>query len=160
MVKDAIHCANQGAVRHHFMKRLFFTVVIFCLFITNTAFAGNWQAPIVMDGATPVTAEELSDLIKGMDNLVLIDTRQHIDAGEARIEGSVILPYTQTSPDALARLVPDKLTPVVFYCEGLSCPHSMKAIRKAVSYGYVNIFWFRGGMSEWQEKGFPVVNNQ
>jgi rhodanese-related sulfurtransferase len=35
----------------------------------------------------------------------------------------------------------------------------MKAVRKAVSYGYVNIFWFRGGIAEWTEKGFPVVNN-
>jgi rhodanese-related sulfurtransferase len=32
----------------------------------------------------------------------------------------------------------------------------MKAIKKAVSYGYVNVFWFRGGLLEWQEKGFPT----
>ena len=75
------------------------------------------------------------------------------------IQGSISLPYTQTTPDAMAKLVPDKLTPVVFYCDGLSCPHSMKAIKKAVSYGFVNIFWFRGGISEWTKKGFPITNN-
>lgn len=121
--------------------------------------AGSWEAPIVVDGATPVTAEELAELMKGMDNLVLIDTRQLASYKEGTIEGSHSLPDTKTSPGALLKLAPDKQTPLAFFCDGLSCPHSIKAIRKAVSYGYINIFWFRGGISEWTEKGFPVVSN-
>ena len=129
------------------------------IFSIGPAFSSDWEVPIVVDGATPVTAEELSDLMKQMDNLVIIDSRLEDKETHRAIAGSHPLPYTNTSPDALSSLVPDKLTPVVFYCDNLGCPHSMKAIKKAVSYGYVNVFWFRGGMSEWVEKGFPTERN-
>jgi rhodanese-related sulfurtransferase len=148
--------ANEASVMRRTVLPLVF---IFSLLITQSGFAAEWQVPPVVDGATPVTAEELSDLMSEMDNLVLIDSRHSEQFKEGAIKGSVSLPDTQTSPGALSQLVPNKLTPVVFYCDGLGCPHSMKAVRKAVSYGYINIFWFRGGISEWTEKGFPVVNN-
>jgi rhodanese-related sulfurtransferase len=142
------------------MKQIVLAVTFFLLLMSGQAgITADWEAPKVIDGATPITAEELSDLMTEMDNLVLIDSRHSGHFKEGSIKGSISLPDTNTSPAALSQVVPDKLTPVVFYCEGPSCPHSMKAVRKAVSYGYVNIFWFRGGISEWTEKGFPVVNN-
>lgn len=144
------------------MKRLHQSItllLVIFIFSVNQSFARDWEVPVVMDGATPVTAEELSDLIKQMDNLVIIDSRLEEKESNRSIVGSHPLPYTRTSPDTLSNLVPDKLTPVVFYCDNLGCPHSMKAIKKAVSYGYVNVFWFRGGLSEWVEKGFPTEND-
>lgn len=139
--------------RHY---RTFTFLITVLLFSISHSLAADWQVPKVLDGATPVTAEELSDLMKQMDNLVIIDSRLQDKEKNPAIAGSRPLPYTQTSPDSLSSLVPDKLTPVVFYCDDLSCPHSMKAIKKAVSYGYVNVFWFRGGINEWTEKGFPT----
>ncbi len=141
-------------------RNFLLTLLISLFFIGSTpCLAGNWEVPVVLDGATPITAEELVDLINEMDNLVLIDTRQSTQFSSGTIHGSLSLPDTKTSPGALSSLVPDKLTPVVFYCEGLSCPHSMKSVKKAVSYGYINIFWFRGGIAEWKNKGLPVENN-
>ena len=113
----------------------------------------------MVDGATPITAEELSDLISEMNDLVLIDSRHKNQHQLGSIAGSISLPDTKTTPNALQKLVPNKLSPVVFYCEGTSCSHSMKAVKKAVNYGYVNIFWFRGGIAEWKKKGYPVVKN-
>ena len=139
------------------IRRISYLVVCSLIWFTGYVHAAAWEAPIVLDGATPITAEELADLIKGMNNLILIDTRRHSDFKSGTIEGSVSLPSTQTSPGALANVIPDKTTPIVFYCGGLSCSKSMKSVKKAVSYGYVNIFWFRGGLSEWRNKGFPVT---
>jgi len=144
-------------MRQQYRRFLFFLVISFISI--QHALANDWVVPPVMDGATPVTAEELSDLMKQMDNLVIIDSRNHEQEKLPSIVGSHPLPYTDTSPDAMSNLVPDKYTPVVFYCDNLNCPHSMKAIKKAVSYGYVNVFWFRGGMSEWTSKGFPTEKN-
>lgn len=142
------------------MRRILLPLTfIFALLASQSGISAEWEAPKVIDGATPITAEELSDLMTEMDNLVLIDSRHTDQFKEGTIKGSVSLPDTQTSPAALSQVVPTKLTPVVFYCEGLTCVHSMKAVRKAASYGYMNIFWFRGGLSEWTEKGYPVVHN-
>lgn len=142
------------------MKRHLILLVIlsFTSIASFPGYAGNWEVPIVLDGATPITAEELVDLMLEMDNLVLIDTRQSTQFNDGTILGSISLPNTKTSPGTLSNLAPDKLTPLVFYCDGLSCPHSMKSVKKAVSYGYVNIFWFRGGIAEWTEKGLPIKN--
>ena len=136
-----------------------FTFLLVLVLSFHNSFASDWEVPVVIDGATPVTAEELSDLMKEMDNLVIIDSRLEEQDRHQAIVGSHSLPYTNTSPDAMSSLVPDKYTPVVFYCDDLGCPHSMKAIKKAVSYGYVNVFWFRGGISEWTKKGFPLEKN-
>ena len=140
------------------MKRvLILLTILSCTSLASfPGFTGNWEAPVVLDGATPITAEELVDLMDQMDNLVLIDTRQSTQFKQGTIQGSISLPNTKTSPRALSTLLPDKLTPVVFYCDGLGCPHSMKSVKKAVSYGYMNIFWFRGGIAEWTEKGLPI----
>lgn len=161
MAKDASNRVHEGALEASIMKRhlILFVILSFTSLASFPGFAENWEVPIVLDGATPITAEELVDLIDEMDNLVLIDTRQPTKFSNGTIEGSKSLPNTKTSPRALSSLVPDKLTPVVFYCDGLSCPHSMKSVKKAVSYGYVNIFWFRGGITEWTDKGLPIKNN-
>jgi len=140
---------------------LIVTFLVFLVFTTagQRGFAADYEVPNVIDGAMPVSAEELSDLMSEMDNLVLIDSRQTEHFQQGSIKGAISLPDVSTSPSTLSQLIPDKLTPVVFYCEGLNCVHSMKSALKAVSYGYANIFWFRGGIEEWTEKGFPVVNN-
>jgi rhodanese-related sulfurtransferase len=145
----------KGALEASIMKRNLIVLTVLS-FISLASLAENWEVPIVLDGATPITAEELVDLIDQMDNLVLIDARQTEQFKQGTIKGSISLPNTKTSPGALSNLAPDKLTPLVFYCDGLSCPHSMKSVKKAVSYGYVNIFWFRGGIAEWTEKGLPI----
>ena len=146
------------------MNRLCYVVAINAVAIIavlftqlGTSVASSWRAPIVLDGATSVTAEELVELMKGLDNLVLIDNREQHQFQQGTISGSYQLLYSQTSPDALAKLAPSKQTPLVFYCDNIECPHSIKAIRKAVSYGYLNIFWLRGGIAEWKQKGLPLA---
>ena len=145
----------------YYPSRVFVVFVFFLwsVLAATPAMSGNWKAPVVVDGATPITAEELSDLISEVDDLVLIDSRHENQHQLGSIAGSISLPDTKTTPGALQKLVPSKLSPVVFYCEGINCSHSMKAVKKAVNYGYANIFWFRGGIAEWKEKGFPVVKN-
>jgi len=125
--------------------------------LISPSLATPWQVPIAVEGATSITADEAMDLINQMQELVLIDSRQTNQFKGGTIKGSISLPNPQTSPRALANIIPDKFTPVLFYCDGLSCSQSMKSIKKAVSYGYANIFWLRGGVNEWIEKGFPIV---
>ena len=33
------------------------------------------------------------------------------------------------------------------------------AIRKAMGWGYRNVFWFRGGWKEWTDKRLPVITD-
>ncbi len=49
----------------------------------------------------------------------------------------------------------DKQRNVVIFCEP-ECWHSWNAAKRAASYGYSNIHWYRQGVSGWLEADFPV----
>jgi rhodanese-related sulfurtransferase len=54
-------------------------------------------------------------------------------------------------------IAPDRTQALLFYCNGVRCLRSSAAIKKAVDWGYTNIFWFRGGWNEWTEKRLPII---
>ncbi|MCI0507351.1 MAG: rhodanese-like domain-containing protein [Gammaproteobacteria bacterium] len=123
--------------------------------MTCTAFAEN-KAPEFIDGTKRVTAEEVVELVTNTPGLVIIDARKTSDRDEAGwIEGSVNLPDYDTTAESLAKHIPSKSTPVLFYCNGVKCGRSVTSSKKAVESGYTNIYWFRGGWEEWTQKGMP-----
>ena len=46
--------------------------------------------------------------------------------------------------------------PMVFFCQGAHCWESYNASLRAIDLGYTNVYWYRGGLSSWQEAGLPV----
>ena len=59
----------------------------------------------------------------------------------------------------LQRVVPEKDSAILFYCNGARCLRSSDAIYKAQGWGYSNLIWFRGGWKEWTSKRLPVVTD-
>lgn len=118
-------------------------------------------SPDQIEGATKVNAEDVFRLFESTPNLVIIDSRlaDGPSSGRAQgfIEGSVSLPDTQTDCTSLARVLPKKTTPALFYCNGPKCGRSVTGIKVALSCGYKNLYWFRGGFEEWRDKGYPIV---
>jgi rhodanese-related sulfurtransferase len=39
----------------------------------------------------------------------------------------------------------------------VKCGRSFESAKIAIAEGYSKIYWFRGGMEEWEGKGLPVV---
>lgn len=132
-------------------------LVLLSLFLAGTAWAGKKETPQFIDGTTRVSAEEVIDLVESKPDLVIIDARKASDYQKGYIEGAVSLPNTETTPETLAKVIPSKETPVLFYCNGAKCGRSVKSAKIAVQAGYKNIYWFRGGIEEWQAKGLPLV---
>ncbi len=119
--------------------------------------AAKEGVPAAIDGTTRVSAEEVVSLVGEMPELIIIDARKPSDYAKGHIEGAVSLPNTETDAESLAKVIPAKGHPVLFYCNGVKCGRSVESARAAVSAGYTNIYWFRGGMEEWQAKAMPVV---
>jgi rhodanese-related sulfurtransferase len=119
------------------------------------------SAPMEIRGAVKVSAEEVFSLFESTPGLVIVDSRlaDGPSSGRAQgfIEGSVSLPDIRTDCTALARVIPKKDTPALFYCNGPKCGRSAKAIEVARGCGYRKMYWFRGGFEEWLEKGYPYV---
>lgn len=112
--------------------------------------------PGYIAGSTIINAERLIELANEPPALI-IDSRIRGDRKQGYIETSVSLPDIDTNCDSLARLIPGKANPVLFYCNGVKCGRSSKAVKIAVDCGYRNIYWFRGGFQEWLAKGYPYL---
>jgi rhodanese-related sulfurtransferase len=53
----------------------------------------------------------------------------------------------------------DKNKPAIFSCNGAECWKSYKASKSATAKGFKKVYWLRGGLPEWDEKGLPVSRN-
>ncbi|VAW76167.1 hypothetical protein MNBD_GAMMA13-39 [hydrothermal vent metagenome] len=111
--------------------------------------------PESIPGVKTVTAEQLIELAGSKPDLVVIDARMSGDLKNGFIEGSVNLPDIDTNCESLAGIISKKDVPSLFYCNGVKCGRSAKAVKVAHSCGYQNLYWFRGGFEEWSEKGYP-----
>lgn len=116
-------------------------------------------APQSIPGAVIVTAEEVAEMILTRTDLILVDSRKKPEYTKGHIEGAVNLLNTTMQREALEGVCPNKGAPIVFYCNGERCLRSSDAVRKAMEWGYRNVFWFRGGWKEWTDKRLPVVSD-
>ncbi len=136
---------------------LFTTITVLSFLLIGSATAGK-KTPESIVGATRVSAEEVIELVGELDDLVLIDARKASDrASSGWIEDSIALPNTNTTPESLAKYAADKSKAILFYCNGVNCNRSVESSRNAVNWGYKKVYWFRGGMEEWENKGLPTV---
>jgi len=127
------------------------------LLASNVAVAGKEIVPEFVDGTVRVSAEEVIGLVEELPNLVIIDSRKSSDHRKGFIEGSVAMPNTETDAKSLRKHASSKSTPLLFYCNGIRCGRSVKAAKIAMANGYKKIYWFRGGVEEWEAKGLPLV---
>ncbi len=127
---------------------------------TRVAELGTFT-PKALPGATVVDLEAMKALVA--HGAVLVDTRIESEYKDKHIPGALWLPYGEKSlkdvafdPRAdsfpgLARLNPERN--IVFQCNGPECWKSYKASRAAIAAGYKHVYWFRGGMPEWELAG-------
>ena len=139
----------------HSKKALVYCVFLMLCLNINSVFAE--QSPESIDGTTKVNAEEFIALVDKMPELMIIDSRIPGDRKQGFVEGSVSLPDVDTTCESLSKLISKKDAPSLFYCNGVKCGRSAKAINVALSCGYSNIYWFRGGYEEWLAKGYPYL---
>ena len=106
---------------------------------------------------TKLNAEQFIELASTQPDLVIIDSRIAGDRKKGFIEGSFSRPNTETNCETIKQFVKSKSTPSLYYCNGIKCGRSVKAIKIALACGYNNIYWFRGGFEEWLEKSLPYI---
>jgi len=130
--------------------------IVLCLWC-GLATAHEYTSPATIKGAVTIDAEQLIDLAGTRTNVVLIDSRIREDHNDGYIEGARHLVDRETSCESLSGMLPDMQTPVIFYCNGVNCDRSDKAVVIAVGCGYSEVYWFRGGIEEWRARKYPLI---
>jgi len=124
--------------------------------------------PTHLPGAKVVTAAQAQQLIS--QGAVVVDTRTEKEYKQKRIAQAVFAPYHEkslkdvafdASQDDFAALAPmDRNAPTIFSCNGAECWKSYKASRTAIDKGFKQVYWFRGGLPEWDAAGLPVARGE
>src|SRR5712671_2902822 len=116
------------------------------------------DAPLQIDGAITVNADGVIGLVQKSSDLAIIDNRTVADYEASHIEGALHLVDTDITDEAvLARVVKSKDAPVLFYCNGVKCGRAANASVKALSWGYSKVYYYALGLTEWKERGLPLV---
>jgi rhodanese-related sulfurtransferase/ABC-type phosphate/phosphonate transport system substrate-binding protein len=120
--------------------------------------------PNALPGVSLVTAADVSKLISA--GATVVDTRTDKEFAAKRLPGARHVPYGEkslkdvvydaTADDfkGLKQLDPGK--PTIFHCNGAECWKSYKASKAAAAAGFSKVYWFRGGLPEWEKAGLPV----
>jgi rhodanese-related sulfurtransferase len=132
----------------------------------------EWRAGGERPVVRVISAPELADLLRREDpalaadrplaGLILLDLREARDFRIGHLPGARSLPFLHFPRDfeAVVRTAwpgaNRATTPVVLYCYGLDCVRSRKAGALAAKLGFRDLIWFRGGIREWREAGFPL----
>lgn len=118
----------------------------------------NWRSPETVEGTTTITASEAKKLFD--DGAVFIDVRNPRFFASGHIPGAHHLDLKKAFDQQAVAAIADKHAPLVIYCSGVMCSRSYRGSEKAVSWGYTQVKYFRGGIADWKEAGYPVTEAQ
>jgi rhodanese-related sulfurtransferase len=130
------------------------------LLLFGVAPPASAQAPQSVAGARTLDSDGVIALIEKAPNLVIIDARHEKDFQDGHIEGAVRLlddDMLAAGPPALAKVAPDKATPLLFYCNGPACGRAAKSAAAAAGWGYGDISYYYAGIPDWRAKNLPLV---
>jgi rhodanese-related sulfurtransferase len=118
----------------------------------------GYSAPEVVAGARTVTVEEVKELFDA--GVVIVDVRSPRLHARRHIPGAIHLDLKDVFDEESLAAVAKKDEPLVIYCSGAKCSRSSRASADAVSWGYKEVLYFRGGIVDWRDAGYPVESGE
>ncbi|MGZ3606246.1 MAG: ThiF family adenylyltransferase, partial [Thermodesulfobacteriota bacterium] len=103
-----------------------------------------------------VSVEEIHQLLKKKEPVVLLDIREKEEIAVGYIEGAIFLRQGFLS-DQVENLLPDKNVPVIVYCAGGI--RSLAAAQLMKEKGYTQVFSMAKGIDGWKKAGYEVVSD-
>ena len=141
-----------------YCQRIFFASILIMISPALSA-EQKYYAPENIEDVRIVSAEEVIELILTKPELIVIDSRKKTEYQKGHIEGAINILNTRLKREDIESISPDKTREILFYCNGTRCMRSSDSIKKAKSWGYTRLIWFRGGWKEWTDKRLPVVTD-
>lgn len=115
------------------------------------------EAPLDVQGATTVNAAQARQLYEF--GVLFIDVRPAREWGWGHVHGALHLELDQRFDEISGPDWPRGM-PIVLYCDSEVCPHSAEAARRAVGWGFQQVYYFRSGYFAWQLLDFPQGKGQ
>ncbi len=92
------------------------------------------------------------------DDVVILDSREKEEFNVSHISTAEYIGFKEFSAEKVSLQIPNKNKLIVIYCSvGI---RSEKIGEKLQNEGYTNIKNLYGGIFEWKNKGYPVIDNK
>lgn len=113
-----------------------------------------YRSPESVEGATTTSVDQAKSLFdKGVK---FIDVRNPRLYAKKHIPGAHHLDFKNVFTEQTLASVAERDEPVVIYCSGVKCSRSSRASAMAASWGFSQVHYFRGGIVDWNNAGYPV----
>lgn len=116
----------------------------------------SWWKKLLLQTIVPADVQKISvlDAAANRENALFLDTRAKEEFKVSHIEGARYVGYNEFNLDNLKNI--PKEQPIITYCSiGKRSGEVGKKLRDA---GYTNVQNLYGGIFEWINKGYPVVD--
>ena len=105
-----------------------------------------------------ITREELKAKIESRDEFLLVNVLAPMYFNQMHIPNSINVPVDELGERALDLW--DEDDDIVVYCSSFDCGASPRAARTLEDLGFTNVADFEGGLSDWEEAGFPLHRSE
>ncbi|NOR80702.1 MAG: rhodanese-like domain-containing protein [Methyloprofundus sp.] len=129
-------------------------VLLFSSLLVAESVWAKSPAPEQVDGAVTVSTKRAKALMN--QGVTFIDVRRVTDYQSSHIQWAVHLDLKLDLTEAALLSVVKKYQPVIFYCNGDMCQRSALASEKAVTWGWMKVYYYRGGFPDWKKSGLPL----
>ncbi|AVI51041.1 rhodanese-like domain-containing protein [Pukyongia salina] len=104
-----------------------------------------------------ISVEELR-MLQLNDEVYILDAREFEEYEVSRIPGGLFIGFSDFSSEMITEKIPDSDRTIVVYCSlGIRSEEIGEKLRKA---GYSNIRNLYGGIFEWKNNGYPIVDSE
>ncbi|MDC7994239.1 rhodanese-like domain-containing protein [Altibacter sp. HG106] len=108
--------------------------------------------------SVPYISVEALRMFQQQGNRVVLDTRERNEYEVSHIQNATFVGFSDFSEAEIDSILPNKETPIVVYCSlGIRSEEIAEKLKKA---GYTQVENLYGGIFEWKNKGYPVVNSE
>lgn len=138
----------------------FYSFIVFFLII-NSGFAQNSLEELLdkhnKNSIPYITVEELRMLQLNSD-IAILDSREVKEYKVSHLKGALHVGYNDFSALTISEEISDKNTPIIVYCSlGIRSEVVANKLKKA---GFTNVKNLYGGIFEWKNKDYPIINTK
>ncbi|MGJ8664853.1 MAG: rhodanese-like domain-containing protein [Patiriisocius sp.] len=91
-------------------------------------------------------------------DVIILDAREENEYQVSHIEGAKFIGFNTFSSESVRAEIPEKETPIIVYCSlGIRSEEIGEKLKKA---GFTNVQNLYGGIFEWSNNEYPVINQQ
>lgn len=140
------------------MKVLFLFISLFSSVLLNAQYSIDEVLKAHNENGIPYISVTEARMFQLRDEAIILDAREAEEFEVSTIPSATYIGYTHFSPEEIAKFNMDKDKLIIVYCSiGI---RSSTIAKKLKDLGFLNVKNLYGGIFEWKNKGYPVLNKE